>query len=134
MLAPVTTTALPVALRLAGAGIRGSGAIGSTSGILGGFGRGKIIAAILGALGGVGLNEMVDQLVDMFGDDSEAQKVLAILSAIEDAMGTGAIMVPEPPRGYSGEIYQVRLNYFHANLNDGKLWLSDYSNGKNSWR
>jgi len=70
----------------------------------------------------------------MFGDDSEAKKALAIISAVEDAMGTGAILVPEPPRGYSGEIYQQRLNYFHANLNDGKMWLSDFSNGRNTWR
>ncbi len=70
----------------------------------------------------------------MFGGDEETTKTLAILSAIEDAMGTGAIMVPEPPRGYEGTVYQQRLNYFHANMNDGKLWLSDFSNGRNTWR
>ncbi len=136
VLAPITTTALPVALRLAGAGITraaSGGGILAGAGILAG-GRGMVIKGILAGLGFVGIDQLVEQLVDMFGEEDEAKKVLAIISAIEDAVGTGAIMIPEPPRGYTGEIYQIRLNYFHANMNDGKMWLSDFSNGRNTWR
>ncbi len=134
MLAPITTTALPVAFRLVAAGLR-FGAGGTAGGtLLGGLTKGTIIAGILGAIGGTALADLADQLVDMFGDEDEAKKVISIISAIEDAMGTGAILVPEPPRGYTGEIYQERLNYFHANMNDGKMWLSDFSNGRNTWR
>ncbi len=133
MLAPVTTTALPVAFRLAAAGIRAMAAGGGGS-LLGGLTKGTIIGGIIAAIGGNAVADLVDQLVDMFGDEDEAKKALAIISAIEDAIGTGAILIPEPPRGYTGEIYQERLNYFHANMNDGKMWLSDFSNGRNTWR
>ncbi len=136
MLAPITTTALPVAFRLAGVGMRVGGQAtggGIMGGLLGGITKGSIIGGIIGAIGAATLDELVTQLVDMFGDDGEAQKALSIIAAIEDAMGTGAIMVPEPPRGYTGTVYAERLNYFHVNMNDGKMWLSDFSNGRNSW-
>jgi len=133
MLAPIATTALPVAFRLAGAGMRAGATIGG-AGLLGGLTRGTIITGIMAAIGATALTDVIDQLTEMFGDGDEAAKALAIISSIEDAMGTGAILVPEPPRGYSGEIYQQRLNYFHVNMNDGKMWLSDFSNGKNTWR
>ncbi len=134
MLAPITTTALPVALRLAGTGMAAAAARGGIAGgLLGGVTRGSIIGGLLGAIGATVIDDLVTQLVDMFGDEGEAQKTLAILSSIEDAMGTGAILVPEPPRGYEGTVYTQRLNYFHANMNDGKMWLSDFSNGRNSW-
>jgi len=134
MLAPIATTALPVALRLAGQGLRLGAASGGGGGLLGGITRGSIIGALIGAIGGSAVADLIENLSQLFGSDDEAKKTLAILSAIEDALGTGAIMVPEPPRGYEGTVYQIRLNYFHANMNDGKLWLSDFSNGKNSWR
>ncbi len=137
---PITQTALPVAMRLAGIGIsRGAAAAGVAPMFSGGMGiagmaKGFLITGVLGALGLTLIDELVDQLASMFGGDEETTKVLAIISAIEDAMGTGAILVPEPPRGYEGTVYQQRLNYFHANMNDGKLWLSDFSNGRNTWR
>lgn len=137
VLAPIATTALPVAMRLVGQGLKlGATQAGTMAGggLLGGLTRGSIIGMLIGAIGGSSVGDLIDNLVDMFGNEDEAKKTMAIMAAIEDAMGTGAIMVPEPPRGYSGEIYQQRLNYFHANMNDGKLWLSDFSNGKNSWR
>lgn len=137
VMVPITQTALPVALRLVGAGIARGGAATGVGSLFGGgvagFTKGFLITGVLGALGLTVIDELVDQLGQMFGGDEESTKVLAIISAIEDAMGTGAILVPEPPRGYEGTVYQQRLNYFHANMNDGKLWLSDFSNGRNSW-
>ena len=136
MLAPVTTTALPVAMRLAGQAIKVTASRGgfASMGMLGGVGRGTILSTLVGLIGGVALDDLVEQLTDMFGGDTEAQKTIAIISAIEDAMDSGAILVPEPPRGYDGTVYTQRLNYFHSNMNDGKMWVSDYSNGKNTWR
>ncbi len=137
MLVPVATTALPVALRLAGRAIGVAATRGGagTTGLLGGtIGRGTLMATLVGLIGGATLDDLASQLMDMFGSDDEAGKTMAIIGAIEEAMETGAILIPEPPRGYEGTVYMQRLNYFHANLNDGKMWLSDFSNGKNTWR
>lgn len=96
--------------------------------------RGTIIGALIGLIAGQTIEDLMGEILDLFGgDQAEATKTMAILSAIEDAHGSGEILIPEPPRGYSGEIYKQRLNYFHSNMNDGKLWLSDFSNGRNSW-
>jgi len=141
MLAPIGTTALPVAMRLSGKAMQtifiGGGGIGATSsGLLGGIGRlgkGAIIGTLVGLIGGNAIEDLIISLADMFGgDEGEAAKVIAILSAIEDAHDSGAILIPEPPRGYTGTIYQERLNYFHVNTNNGNMWLSDFSNGRNS--
>jgi len=142
MLAPIGTTALPVAMRLSGRAVQtiyasggGQAAAGGLLGGLGKIGKGTIIGTLLALIGGNAIEDLLGDLSNMFGgDDTEAQKVIAILSAIEDAEESGAILTPEPPRGYTGTIYRERLNYFHVNLNDGKMWRSDYSNGKNSWR
>ncbi len=137
MLAPITTTAMPVALRLIGGALTKGGAPGggAYAGLFGAMGAGGIIPVVMAGLGIASLGDLLEQMADVFGGNAgEAQKALAIMKSFEDALGTGAILVPEPPRGYTGETYTSRLNYFHANLNDGKMWLSDFSNGKNTWR
>jgi len=144
VMVPFGTSALPVGFRLAGRAIQtiqmgaAQGApaagIGGLLGSIGRVGKGTIITTLLLLIGGNAIEDLIGDIAHMFGgDETEAQKVVAILSAIEDAYDSGAILVPEPPRGYTGTIYKERLNYFHANMNDGKLWVSDFSNGKNHW-
>ncbi len=125
LVGPVAGRALPVAFKLSGRIIpaiqaRSAAAVG---GGLFGIGWKGLITQGLAVWAGM---EALDALISVFnGDENEAAKVAAILAAIEDGMDSGAIFMPEPPRGYEGTTYLQKLNYFHAEVREPNLWWSD---------
>ncbi len=125
LVGPIAGRALPVSFKLAGRiipAIQANAGAGIGGGLFG-IGWKGLITQGLAVWAGM---EAIEALLGIFqGDENEAGKVSAILSAIEDGMDSGAIFMPEPPRGYESQTYLQKLNYFHAETREPNLWWSD---------
>ncbi len=112
LVGPVAGRALPVAFKLAGRIIPAVASQratqGGVAGLLGGIGWKGLLMQGVGLWAGL---EAIEALIGVFGgDETEAGKVAAILTAIEDGLDSGAIFLPEPPRGYEATTYMQKLN------------------------
>jgi len=120
VMAPIGRGALPVAMKAAGKIV--PVAAGRVGQIGGGGWKGMITQGVALWAG----METVDAFLNLFGgDDEEAAKAAAIISAIEDGLDSGEIFIPEPRSGFTEATYLGKLNWFHCNLRTGRMWLSD---------
>ena len=117
---------LPTALKIIKFGMS---APATGAALLSGGGRFGLVGKALALLGGIGL---VDLLDDMLGGNSTTdttEAITTLLGEIDAGISSGAVMMPSHR---SGTEYQA--NYFHINMDNGRAWITDQYRSANSVR